>query len=76
MKLDCPMYSKQTNKMWSLKSLVMLKCESRTNLPVYMRYNISDSQALLWCFVLIILEMASVDTLFLCSAEEEAWLCS
>ena len=31
-KLDCPMYSKQTNKMWSLKSLVMLKCESRTSL--------------------------------------------
>ena len=40
MKLDCPMYGKQThlkgvyfrNKMWSLKSLVMLKCESRVNL--------------------------------------------
>ena len=32
MKLDCPIYSKQTNKMWSLKSLVMLKCESRTSL--------------------------------------------
>ena len=31
-KLDCPMYSKQTNKMWSLKSLVMLKCETRTSL--------------------------------------------
>ena len=28
----CPMYSKQTGKMWSLKSLVMLKCESRTSL--------------------------------------------
>ena len=39
-KLDCPIYSKQThlkvvyswNKMWSLKSLVILKCESRTSL--------------------------------------------
>ena len=28
----CPMYSKQTGKMRSLKSLVMLKCESRTSL--------------------------------------------
>ena len=27
-----PMYSKQTNKMWFLKSLVMSKCESRTSL--------------------------------------------
>ena len=40
MKLDCPMYSKQTNlkgmhsciKMWALKSLPMLKYESRTDL--------------------------------------------
>ena len=39
-KLDCPMYSKLTNlksvyswnKMWPLKSLVTLKCESRTSL--------------------------------------------
>ena len=31
-KLDCLMYCKQTNKIWSLKSLVMLKCESRTSL--------------------------------------------
>ena len=30
---------------------------------VYMQYNISDSQALFLCFVLIILEMASLDTL-------------
>ena len=29
---DCPMYSKQTNKMWSSKNLVMLKCQSRTSL--------------------------------------------
>ena len=32
MKLDCPMNTNQTNKMWSLKSLVSLKCESRTSL--------------------------------------------
>ena len=31
-KLDCPMYSKQKIKMTSLKSLVTLKCESRTSL--------------------------------------------
>ena len=43
-KLDCPMYSKQTNKMWSLKSLVMLSVRLEL---VYMQYNISDSQALL-----------------------------
>ena len=29
--VDCPVYSKQTNKMWSLKSLVTLKYESRTS---------------------------------------------
>ena len=31
-KLVCPMYSKQTNKIWSLKTLVMFKCEGRTSL--------------------------------------------
>ena len=31
-KLDSPVYSKQTNKMRFLKSLVMSKCESRTSL--------------------------------------------
>ena len=31
-KLDSSMYSKQTNKMWSFKNLVMLRCESRTSL--------------------------------------------
>ena len=41
---------------------------------VYMQYNISDSQAL-FCFVLI-LRMASLDTLFLCSVGQQAWLCS
>ena len=43
---------------------------------VYMQYNISDSQALLWCSVVIILGMASLDTLFLCSKGKQAWLCS
>ena len=33
-KLNCPMYRKQTNLMWSLKSLVTLKCESKTSLHV------------------------------------------
>ena len=33
-----------------------------------MQYNISDSQGLFRCFVLIILRMASLDTLLLCSA--------
>ena len=56
MKRDCPPYSKQANlkgvyswdKMWPLKSLVMLKCESRTSRVelVYMQYNTSDNQAL------------------------------
>ena len=32
MKLDCLMYNKQTNKMWSSKSLVMLKCGNRNSL--------------------------------------------
>ena len=43
---------------------------------VYMQYKISDSQELFWCSVLIILEMVSLDTLFLCSAGHQAWLCS
>ena len=43
---------------------------------VCMQYNISDSQALLWYPVLIILEMASRDTLILCSAGQQVWLCS
>ena len=71
------MYSKQTNlkgvyswnKMWSLKSLVMLKYEDRNS---YMQYNKSDRHALFWCSVFIILEMASLDTLFLYSAGQQA----
>ena len=43
---------------------------------VYMQYNISDSQALFWYFVLIILKMASLDTLLLYSVGQEIWLCS
>ena len=42
-KLGCPMYSKQTNKTLSLKSLIMLSVRLEL---VYMQYNISDSQAL------------------------------
>ena len=56
MKLDCPMYSKQTNlkgvyswnKMWSLKSLVMLKCESRTSLHA-VQYKWQPGSILMFC---------------------------
>ena len=41
-----------------LKSLAMLKCDSRIVRVVYMQYNVSDSQPLIWCFVLIILKLA------------------
>ena len=41
-----------------------------------MQYNRNDSQVLFRCSVCIILKMASPDTLFLCSAGQEAWLCS
>ena len=68
----CPMYSKQTNKDVGIKKLSYVKWETKL---VYLQYNISDSQALFWCSV-IILEMASLDTLFLCSAGQQAWLCS
>ena len=39
---------------------------------VYMQYSISDSQALFWCFVLIILRMDILDTLLLCSVGQQA----
>ena len=39
---------------------------------VYMQYNLSDR---LFCFVLI-LRMASLDTFFLCSVGQQAWICS
>ena len=32
MKRNSSIYSKQTNKIWSLKSLDMLKCDGRTSL--------------------------------------------
>ena len=35
---------------------------------------INESQALFWCFVLIILRMASLDTLFLCFAKTKAFV--
>ena len=41
---------------------------------VYMQYNVSDSQALFWCFLLI-LRMDSLDTFLLCSLGQQAWLC-
>ena len=57
------MYSKQTNKMWLLKSLVILKYESRTSLHAVQYQSQPHSVLSLLCFVLIILEMASLDTL-------------
>ena len=55
-----------------------LSCYSGGNLVrgklVYMQYNISDSQAL-FCFVLI-LRMASLNTLFLCYVGQQALFCS
>ena len=63
------MYSKQTNKTLSLKSLVIM-LSVRLEL-VYMQYNISDSQALFWCPVIIV-EMASLETLFLRSVGQQA----
>ena len=51
------------NKMWSLKSLPMLSVRKEL---VCMQYNTSVSQAL-FCFALIILRMASLGILFLCS---------
>ena len=72
MKLDCPMCSKQTSKIRSLKTLIMLVRVELT----YMQCNISDRWALFRCSVLIILEMARLDTLFLCSVGQQAWLSS
>ena len=56
MKLDCPIYSKQTNfrggypwnKMCLLKSLVMLKCESRTSLHA-LQYKYQPGSVLMFC---------------------------
>ena len=56
MKLEYPMYSKQTNlkgvyswnKMWSLKSLVMLKRESITSLHE-VQYKWQPGSVLMFC---------------------------
>ena len=42
------MYSKQTNKMWLLKSLVMLKCEVRTSLHA-VQYKSQPGSVLMFC---------------------------
>ena len=60
--------------MWSLKSLIMLKCESIE--LVYMQYNIKGNQALFSCSDIITLKMAGLDILFLCSVGQQARLCS
>ena len=41
-----------------------------------MKYNTSDTQALFWYSVLIIWEMASLNTLLICSAGQQPWICS
>ena len=43
---------------------------------VYMQFSIRDNQALFSCFVTVILRMASLNTLFLYSVGQQAWLCS
>ena len=48
MKLDCLMYSKQTNKMRSLKNLAMLKSESRTSLHA-VQYKWQPDSVLMFC---------------------------
>ena len=62
----------ELNKTWSLKSL----CWSASVELVSIQYNINDNQALFWCFDLFILRTASLDTLFLYSVRQQAWLCS
>ena len=62
------MYIKQTTKMWSLKSLIMLNVRLEL---VFMQYNVSGSQALVW-YSVIILEMSSLGTLPLCSTGQQA----
>ena len=52
--------------------MAVLKCESRTTLNAV---NTSDRQAL-FCSVIIILKMVSLDTLFLCFTGQQAWPCS
>ena len=50
------------------KNVLMLMQESESvRVELYMQYNISDSQGLLLCFVLIILRIASLNTLSVCS---------
>ena len=60
-------------KMGSLKRLAMLKSESGTRLHAA---EYKSQLGLFWRFVIINLRMASLDTLFLCSVGQQAWLCS
>ena len=74
-KLECPMYANKFERCIFLEWDVVIKKLNYVKL-VYMQYNIEDSQALFWCSVLIILEMARRGTLLLCSAGQQACLCS
>ena len=61
----------------NLSSIIKVICWQSLKVweKFYMQCNISDSQALFWCFALIILRMATLDTLFLCFVGQQAWLC-
>ena len=56
-----------------IKKLSYVKCESGTSLHAVQYKRQPGSVLLFW---LIILEMASLDTLFLCTVGQQAWLSS
>ena len=64
-------------KMWSLKSLAILKCESGTSLlEVQCKWQPGSVFIICSYYVLIILRMVSLGTLFLYYVGLQAWLCS
>ena len=56
------------NKIWSLKSLVMLKCESRTSLHA-VQYKWQPGSVLIFCY-----KKAPLDTFFLMFCGTALWL--
>ena len=61
------------NKIWSLKSIVILKYESRGSLHA-VQYKGQPGSVLMFCSYYF--KNDSLDTLFLCSVGQQAWLCS
>ena len=59
--------------MCSLKSLAALKCESRTSLHA-VQYKCQPGPVQI--FSSYYFNLAILDTLFLCSVGQKAWLCS